>query len=178
MKFRFLLEIEDTELKSAEQARKWLQERLDSWGLDVVTATRADVSDHDRHQDREKRSLGVAPRAQGDTMTDDSKLTDLYQAILAMVLGLIVYPAQVMIEGYAGSIVWRWFLVERLHAPAVSTTTCVGISILAHLLWPYSIPKTDSTKTPLAKLVEGFFSWALRLGILFGLAAIVHAVGG
>lgn len=90
--------------------------------------------------------------------------------LLNTLLALALLPFLVAFNGYLFSIMWGWFAVGPLGAPELRTVDALGVSCLAGWFTSHNRTKTDD-KSVGKILLDNLTT----MGLLFGIAAIVHA---
>jgi hypothetical protein len=77
-------------------------------------------------------------------------------------------------SGYVLSILWSWFVVPSLHAPAISVAVAIGFALVVRFLAPASSSESKDDKT-FAENVGSVVGASLlypAVGLAFG--AVVH----
>lgn len=84
-------------------------------------------------------------------------------ALLSLGIAFIIGPIW---SGYVLSVLWFWFIVPSLHAPAISVVAAIGIAFVVRMLVPQSSSESNKEK-----------SFAESIGTLLGASLLYPAVG-
>jgi hypothetical protein len=76
------------------------------------------------------------------------------QTIGKIVPFLVVITLGVIYSGYALSIMWGWFLVPALGAPAISVSYAIGITMVVRYLTSGTETEPDDGKSSMEKLIK------------------------
>lgn len=87
---------------------------------------------------------------------------------------LMLIPFGVLFSGYLFSIMWRWFAVESLGAPTLSTIQAIGVSMLVSWFTTSKVnrQKDSSGDKGVWQIIGEAY---LNQLVFFGIAAIIHA---
>jgi hypothetical protein len=91
--------------------------------------------------------------------------------LLCVGIAFIVGPIW---SGYVLSVLWSWFVVPSLHAPAISVAVAIGFALVVRFLAPTSSSESDDDKT-FAGHVGTVLGYSLLYpAVALGFGAVVH----
>ena len=73
------------------------------------------------------------------------------QAFIIAAIALLIFAAAMIVDGWALSIVWNWFIVDIFSAPALSIAEAIGISLVFGILTNHLQTSSDDTDDALVK---------------------------
>lgn len=73
--------------------------------------------------------------------------------VMVVLTALAVVAGGVIWSGYVLSILWAWFLVPALGAPALSVAQAMGVTLTARMVTGHASGKDDSEKTNTEKVM-------------------------
>ncbi len=91
---------------------------------------------------------------------------------LDAVVGLVLLLPVVLWSGFVASVLWGWFVVPTLGAPAIGAVAAAGLILLLGFMHPQPTKDDDENKYPVTfMMVKRAFSAliVLGLGALFNL---------
>ncbi len=85
-------------------------------------------------------------------------------AVMGCVGMILLLPFGSMLNGYALSVLWAWFMIPVFHLPALGIAQAIGISIVIGMLTKQETP-TDKTQEWYTPFIMIFAKPLLSLGI-------------
>lgn len=68
-------------------------------------------------------------------------------ALVLMFFGIVASVFLLAIfKGWVLTVSWAWFVIPVFHLPELSTVQAIGVCMVAQLIIPTAIPKTDKDK--------------------------------
>jgi len=114
-------------------------------------------------------------------MTDDKK-PDLYKLFTALLLQILLFPANALIYVKMAGSIWGWFLAHRW-GDGPTDGEWFGLSVI-YMLWSYKTDKGDDDEakkiaaSPIVSVLNRFVTRWFILGGLFAVAAITGTLLG
>ena len=89
------------------------------------------------------------------------------QATLMVIGAFAMIPISILMNAWAVSVLWHWFVTPRFHVPDLSLASAVGITLIASLLQHRPNWETKKSEHPTADLVSAAILgplWAVGIG--------------
>ena len=94
--------------------------------------------------------------------------------VVLMALFLACYGAAALVEAWAATVLWRWYIIPAFHAGPLSLKTAIGLSLLAGMVVsrPFSAGQIAADEAaPTSAKFHAAFS-AITLPVMLGLMAV------
>ena len=94
-----------------------------------------------------------------------------------LVLALACWWPSYALQGYLGSIVWRWFAVETFGAHPITTWQAAGVIALLHFFLPTQIRGKDTLSETRVEVIALALTYGFLVPLFtFASAALIHGV--